>query len=64
LITVKEAFLHCPKAFIRSDLWNPAKFIDRSSLLSYTNMLTDHIAGLGAEESEQQGKIMSKRGLY
>ena len=64
LITVKEAFLHCPKAFIRSGLWDPAKFIDRSSLPNYTTMLTDHVAGLSAEESERQGEIMAKRGLY
>ena len=64
LITVKEAFLHCPKAFVRSGLWDPAKFIDRSSLPSYTTMLTDHVTGLSAEESERQGEIMAKRGLY
>ena len=64
LITVKEAFLHCPKAFVRSGLWDPTKFIDRSSLPSYTTMLTDHVAGLSAEESERQGEIMAKRGLY
>ena len=64
LITVKEAFLHCPKAFVRSGLWDPTKFIDRSSLPSYTTMLTDHVAGLSVEESERQGEIMAKRGLY
>ena len=64
LITVKEAFLHCPKAFVRSGLWDPTKFIDRSSLPSYTTMLTDHVAGLSAAESERQGEIMAKRGLY
>ena len=64
LITVKETFLHCPKAFVRSGLRAPAKFIDRSSLPSYTTMLTDHVAGLSAEEPEQQGQVMAKRGLY
>ena len=64
LITVKEAFLHCPKAFVRSGLWAPAKFIDLSSLPSYTTMLTDYVAGLSAEEPELQGKVMAKRGLY
>jgi len=64
LIAVKEAFLHCPKAFVRSGLWDPTKFIDRSSLPSYTAMLTDHVAGISAEESERQGQIMAKRGLY
>ena len=64
LIAVKEAFLHCPKAFVRSGLWDPSRFIDRSSLPSYTAMLTDHVAGVSAEESERQGEIMTKRGLY
>jgi len=64
LIAVKEAFLHCPKAFVRSGLWDPTKFIDRSSLPSYTAILTDHVAGISAEESERQGQIMAKRGLY
>lgn len=63
-ITIKEAFLHCPKAFVRSGLWDPEKFIDRSSLPSYTAMLTDHVAGLTAEESERQAEIMAERGLY
>ena len=64
LFAVKEAFLHCPKAFVRSGLWDPTKFIDRTSLPSYTAMLTDHVAGISAEESERQGQIMAKRGLY
>ena len=64
LIEVEEAFLHCPKALVRSDLWNPARHIDRSSLPSYTEMLTDHCEGLTAEESERQGRIMAERGLY
>ncbi len=64
LIEVQEAFLHCPKAFVRSDLWNPAKHIDRNSLPTYGQMLTDHCEGLTAEESERQGKIMAERGLY
>ena len=64
LITVYAAFLHCPKAFVRSDLWNPERHIDRATLPSYTAMLTDHVEGLSADESERQGKIMAERGLY
>jgi PPOX class probable FMN-dependent enzyme len=64
LIEVKEAFLHCPKAFVRSDLWNPETHIDRASLASYTRMLTDHCEGLTPEESERQGRVMAERGLY
>ena len=64
LITVNAAFLHCPKAFVRSDLWNPERHIDRATLPSYTAMLTDHVEGLSADESQRQAKIMAERGLY
>jgi len=64
LIAVEEAFLHCSKALVRSDLWNPDSHIDRKQLATYTQMLTDHVEGLTAEESERQGRIMAERGLY
>ena len=34
LVSVEEAYTHCPKAFIRSGLWNPDLHIDRSELPS------------------------------
>lgn len=34
LVSVQEAYTHCPKAFIRSDLWNPERHIERSELPS------------------------------
>lgn len=64
LVEVKEAFLHCSKALVRSELWNPDKHIDRAVLPSYTQMLTDHVAGITLEESERQARIMAERGLY
>ncbi len=32
LVTVEEAYTQCPKAFIRSQLWDPARHVERSSL--------------------------------
>jgi uncharacterized protein len=32
LIQIEEAYTQCPKAMIRSDLWNPDRHIDRSEL--------------------------------
>jgi uncharacterized protein len=32
LVTVEEAYTQCPKAFLRSELWNPERHIDRSEL--------------------------------
>lgn len=34
LVTIEEAYTHCPKALIRSDLWNPERHIDRDELPS------------------------------
>jgi hypothetical protein len=32
LVTIDEAYTHCPKALIRSDLWNPDRHIERGEL--------------------------------
>jgi hypothetical protein len=64
LIEVHEAFLHCAKALVRSDLWNVQKHINRDLLPTYGQMLTDHCVELTQEESDRQGRIMAERGLY
>lgn len=64
LIEVQEAFLHCPKAFVRSKLWDASVQIDRASLPSYAAMLLDHVNGLTEEENERQTQVMAERGLY
>jgi uncharacterized protein len=32
LVEIEEAYTHCPKALLRSELWNPERHIDRSEL--------------------------------
>lgn len=64
IITVEEAFLHCPKAIIRSGLWDVSKHIDRAQLPSYAAMLLDHVQGLTPEENDRQSDVMAARGLY
>ena len=64
LVEVVEAFLHCPKAFIRSKLWDTSRFIDRAQLPSFTEMLMDHVEGLTEDENARQSKVMAERGLY
>jgi hypothetical protein len=39
LVSVEEAYTQCPKALIRSDLWNPEKHISRSELPSSGEIL-------------------------
>jgi hypothetical protein len=43
VIAVREAFLHCGKALIRSRLWDPASRVDRALLPSYGRMLKDQV---------------------
>ena len=40
-VSVREAFLHCGKALLRSKLWDESAKIDRSALPSYGQMLKD-----------------------
>jgi uncharacterized protein len=55
LVSIEEAYTQCPKALIRSDLWNPARHIDRSELPSpgkILRSLTD--PAFDAEEYDRQ----------
>ncbi|MCW5649521.1 MAG: pyridoxamine 5'-phosphate oxidase family protein [Ramlibacter sp.] len=44
-VTVQASYLHCAKALMRSDLWNPARHQPRTCLPSMGEMLRDQIAG-------------------
>jgi uncharacterized protein len=43
VVEVREAFLHCSKAFHRSSLWDPAGWPDLSDLASMATMVQDHM---------------------
>ena len=32
IVDIETAYTHCPKAFLRSKLWDPSSFVDRASL--------------------------------
>ncbi|MEY4535899.1 MAG: hypothetical protein RL171_50 [Pseudomonadota bacterium] len=42
-VSVHASYLHCAKALMRSELWSPAKHIDRSQLPSMGEMLRDQM---------------------
>lgn len=44
VVHVEEAYLHCTKALVRSDLWNPDKHLDRSELPTTGAMYKDQLA--------------------
>jgi PPOX class probable FMN-dependent enzyme len=43
-VAVREAFLHCPKALMRSDLWGEANRVDRESLPTLYEMISDQLS--------------------
>jgi len=42
-VEVEEAFMHCPRAFMRAALWKPAAWPDPAALPSMTRMLWDQV---------------------
>jgi len=44
VVTVKAAYMHCAKAFMRSELWKPESWIDRSTLPTLGEILKDQLA--------------------
>jgi len=45
VVKVKEAYIHCSRALVRADLWNPAKHVERSSVPSMGAFLAKHTGG-------------------
>ena len=67
VVTIEEAFTHCQKAFIRSDLWNPDRHVDRSELPTSGAILREVAdAGLDAEtyNRERDARYARREGLY
>lgn len=44
VVSVKAAYMHCAKAFMRSDLWKPETWYDRSTLPTLGQILRDQLA--------------------
>ena len=45
VVTADRVYFQCPKALVRSELWNPEKHIDRKSLPSSGTILADITSG-------------------
>ena len=58
-----EAFLHCPKAFMRSGLWQPQTWPNRGALPTLGEMLRDH-AGLSQAPDEAEFQSQMRQTLY
>lgn len=54
LVTVTEVFIHCAKAFRRSNLWNPNHFQDRKTMPSLSKIILDQTTGAPEDEKEMR----------
>jgi PPOX class probable FMN-dependent enzyme len=57
VISVEECFLHCPKAFLRSDLWNPEHYVQSGEIPTIARVVTDQIRPPGISDEEHQRLI-------
>jgi hypothetical protein len=67
LVTIEEAYTQCPKASIRSALWDPSNHVDRSTLPSGGEVLRSlRSDGFDAEthDSERAERYARGDGLY
>jgi PPOX class probable FMN-dependent enzyme len=65
VVRVREAFLHCPKAFKRSRLWDTATWPERSALPTLAEMIKDHARlEVTAEELQREYDRSYETQLY
>ena len=50
VVDIEEIYLHCPKAFIRSALWNPDEYMNRADMPTLGRMVLEQIAGVPPDE--------------
>lgn len=63
-IAVKEAYLHCAKAIMRAQLWQPEAKIERSTLPTMNEMLRDQIGQTEPAEPQEVMVARHKSELY
>jgi PPOX class probable FMN-dependent enzyme len=66
VVTVRQAYLHCAKALIRSKLWSPDYAVPKSTFPSISRMVGDQI-GLSEEDKkigEARTEIAYRDGLW
>jgi uncharacterized protein len=64
VVSVREAFLHCAKALMRSRLWDQEARVERTALPTMGEMLKDQIGLDGEPESQQAMLERYRSSLY
>ena len=65
VVKVKEAYIQCSRALVRSDLWNPAKYATPGSLPSMGTVMAKHTCGfVDAKAFDEEAKVRVPATLY
>ena len=65
VVTADRVYFQCPKALVRSELWNPEKQISRKSLPSTGTIMADITAGkIGGEQYDRDYPERLRKTLY
>jgi PPOX class probable FMN-dependent enzyme len=65
VVTVKEAYIQCSRALVRSDLWNPAKFAAPGAVPSMGTVMARHTCGfVDAKTFDEEAKARVPVTLY
>ena len=66
LVEVDEVFTHCSKAFLRAQLWDPSRHVDRSELPSSgaIHRARDPSFDAGAYDAERAERYARREGFY
>jgi predicted pyridoxine 5'-phosphate oxidase superfamily flavin-nucleotide-binding protein len=61
-VAVESVYLHCAKAFMRSQLWDASRQVARGQMPNMTEMLRDQISAFKGEEieGETQAQMMER----
>ncbi len=59
-VAVREAFLHCPKALMRADLWGESHRVERATLPSLSEMVMDQL-NLGKPDTTHEQQVENAR---
>lgn len=66
LVEVEEVFTHCAKVFLRAQLWDASRHLDRSELPSYGAIHASRDPSFDAEayDAERAGRYARREGFY
>ena len=65
VVTVKEAYIHCSRALVRADAWNPAKFAAAGTVPTFGTVMAAHTKGfVDGQALDEENKTRVPLTLY